>query len=378
MFLCPKAVAGMSSADHSGLAQSSALVGVLQSMHCNHNLKKTFSQARFDFFAEKPIKATRDHTDICPYLHYTCCSAEEMRVFVADVAPRINALVAYHNELKNYFLRIQAFNVPRFLDNFERLTSGNFPRCKLIERPESMEHTISRMVNKVPNELTQIDHMNKLIIKYFSGFLCTMCDPEDHAHISINKAGKMEMVFNVAMCDPLLDMKRLHHRIILEMIDHYIVADALACLYVTDKISMEIINKMRVNVKKRLAEIEGCLNLDDTRPEVYNDPTCRKICSERIFFQQYINSYEFSAIAEIGYKMMALFDAEKFEMDEDSHAQIASQIMDSNSPNFFRRYFGIWHAHSQNAYDDIHFSKLLAFEGINFFDNKVVLPNVEV
>jgi hypothetical protein len=353
-------------------------MGRLHALHCNHNLKKTFSQTRFDFFAEKPIKAARDHKDICPYLHYTCCSVEELAFFVADLAPRINAVVTYHNDLKDYFKRIQAFDVPRFLDNFERLTSGNFPKCKLIERPEEMEHTIAQMVNKVPSMLIDIDRMNKLIVKYFSGFLCTMCDPEDHAHISINEAGKMQMVFNVAMCDPLLNMKKLHHKVVLEMINHFFVADAIACLFVTDKINVTMVANIKTSLEKRVSEIDGCINLDDTRTEVYHDPACLKICSERIFFQQYINSYEFSAIAEIGYKMLAAFNAGTFEMDETSIANIASQILDSNSPNFFRRYFGIWHSHSQNAYDDINFSKILAFRGINFFDNKVILPEVRV
>lgn len=370
---CLASFTAASSANRSTLRQSSSVVDRVNSLRCNHDIKKTFSGIRFDYFDEKPTKSSREIREICPYIHYTCCSHREISAFQAWLQPQIRNIESYYKEMHIYFGRLAAFDTEKFLANFQRLSSGNFPRCKLIEQPEEFELTISKMVNMVPDVQREIENLTSLISKYFSGFLCTMCDPEDHKFIKIDDKGQMEMTFDISMCNFLLNMKRIHYQLTLQMIEIYKVADQLSCLYVTEKVHMNMIYKIVDRLNAEIQEIDGCINVDDTQMHVYTDDRCKNSCKKRIFFQQYINSYEFMQVAEIGYRMMAAFNKEQFEFTEAELQDIKNEIVDADTPDFFRKYFTVWLADCQNAYNSLTFKRTLAYAGINWFDNMVVM-----
>jgi len=345
---------------------------------CNHELKRSYVNIPFDYLFIKPLKSTDATKDVCYNMPRSCCSDNELKT-ISWIFDSYLADIKYYFLLSSkIFVRLSRLDPKDFWFNFKYLLKTERGKCMNEGLPPDYKNTIMSLAHLGNKYLEKNYKLFSSIRRFYSGFLCTLCNPSDHAKIrlvdapNIKEQTMMRMEIDVAMCNGIFEMKQLHYDITGFILKLQKLMAPMLCLYTEMTLDQDLFDRMEAELIKEKAANERCLIRENADVDLIKDPECTKRCLDKFHFQNYINSNNFLVLGAIIRRIFYNIEKMKLRIPDERYKSMLQFIEQSNNEHFYRRIYEVWPPVMGSPYTYKNFLKVLTFDGLNFFDNRVV------
>lgn len=351
---------------------------------CNVEFKQTFIEPDFTFLTNTPQKAENDIKSICPFVTYTCCTANELQAVVQKFKNNMGTLNSYFETLKENLGKSLIVKRERLRRIFDQVHSGIGENDSVTNRvcqygfqgtKREARFQLHNLHTYVRFLMSEIDNVRNLIERFYSGFVCSVCDMADHQHVRVNDVDRLtSMTFDPNICEPVFKIRYKHYQVVSYVLDIFDLVNSLLCMSSRSAKSFIYFMKLRQELARKTQMMERCIPHSDNDAEDMSRD-CLKTCAEKLFFQQYIDNFDLLTLTNFikvfmnSVKRGRLRRAARKELQ--AHLYFAVDFTFKQSSK--RRTFHLNQPRFQNLFSNEQFRRRFKSNAINFMNKAPIL-----
>lgn len=351
---------------------------------CNVEFKQTFIEPDFTFLTNAPQKADSDIKAICPFVTYTCCTANELKAVVQKFKTNMGTLNSYFETVKENLAKSLMVKRDRLRRIFDQVHSGIGENDSVTNRvcqygfqgtKREARFQLHNLHTDVKYLMTEIDNVRNLIERFYSGFVCSVCDMADHQHVRVNDVDRLtSMNFDPNVCEPVFKIRYKHYQVVSYAMDIFDLVNSLLCMSSRSAKSFIYFMKLRQELARKTQMMERCIPHSDNDSEDMSGD-CLKLCAEKLFFQQYIDNFDLLTLTNFikvfmnSVKRGRLRRAARKELQ--AHLYFAVDFTFKQSSK--RRTFHLNQPRFQNLFSNEQFRRRFKSNAINFMNKAPIL-----